>query len=381
MERLEIQDLSALFSVLKQDGYHILGPTVRESAIVCDRIESIDDLPAGITDIQRPASYRLTERHDKALFGYRLGPQSWKRYLYPPRLQLFQANRTEKGIKISPPGNGSNGDLPKYAFVGVRPCELAAIGIHDAVFSRGTYVDSHYAALRSRIVVVTVNCTDPGETCFCASMKAGPEADKGFDLALTEVISGESHVFVARSGSDVGEKLLSRLKAVPAKDAEVQRAEELLACAADKMGRSIDTYRLPELLHGNVDHPQWDDVEERCLSCGNCTQVCPTCFCSTVEDVTNLDGTEAGRWRRWDSCFTLEFSYIHGGSVRATTKSRYRQWMTHKLASWVDQFGTFGCVGCGRCITWCPVGIDITEEARAIRAQSTLVSTSSKGEM
>jgi Fe-S oxidoreductase len=95
--------------------------------------------------------------------------------------------------------------------------------------------------------------------------------------------------------------------------------------------------------------------------------VCPTCFCTTVEDVSDVTGDHAERWRRWDSCFTLGFSYIHGGSIRNSGKARYRQWMTHKLASWIDQFGTSGCVGCGRCITWCPVGIDITEEARAIR--------------
>ena len=95
--------------------------------------------------------------------------------------------------------------------------------------------------------------------------------------------------------------------------------------------------------------------------------VCPTCFCTTVEDHSDLAGETAERVRSWDSCFTLDFSYVHGGSVRTETQSRYRQWMTHKLASWIDQFGTSGCVGCGRCITWCPVGIDITEEAAAIR--------------
>jgi len=380
MERLEVHDLSALISALKQDGYQIIGPIVKDSAVACDHIQSVDDLPVGVTDIQRPASYRLAERHDGALFGYRLGPQSWKRHLYPPRLRLFHANRTEKGIKITAPGNGSADEIPKLAFIGVRPCELAAIKIHDTVFLRGTYVDPHYSSLRSKIFVVAVNCTEPGETCFCASMKTGPQVGDGFDIALTEVLFGESHMFVAQSGSDAGRKLLSKIKTTPASPAEVEQTKELLKAAAEQMGRSIDTYRLPDLLHNNVDHPRWDDVDERCLSCGNCTQVCPTCFCSTVEDVTNLTGTEAERWRKWDSCFTLEFSYIHGGSVRATTKSRYRQWMTHKLASWVDQFGMFGCVGCGRCITWCPVGIDITEEARAIRAQSALVSTSSKGE-
>ena len=141
-----------------------------------------------------------------------------------------------------------------------------------------------------------------------------------------------------------------------------------MAQARREMGRAMDTTNIKQLLYDNPEHPQWDKVAGRCLSCANCTMACPTCFCSTVEDVSDLTGKHAERWRKWDSCFSLEFSYIHGGHVRQSTKGRYRQWMTHKLASWQDQFGTSGCVGCGRCITWCPVGIDITEEVKAIRA-------------
>ena len=137
---------------------------------------------------------------------------------------------------------------------------------------------------------------------------------------------------------------------------------------ARSMGRTLDTDGIKELLYGSYEHRRWDDVAARCLACANCTLVCPTCFCATVEDVTDLTGDHAERWRRWDSCFTLEHSYLHGGSVRTSTRARYRQWLTHKLATWIDQFGTSGCVGCGRCITWCPVAIDITAEVAAIRA-------------
>jgi Fe-S-cluster-containing hydrogenase component 2 len=117
----------------------------------------------------------------------------------------------------------------------------------------------------------------------------------------------------------------------------------------------------------NLEHPRWDDVAERCLSCTNCTLVCPTCFCFAVEDVNSLDGERAERTQRWDSCFTLGHSMLHGaGSVRGDTRSRYRQWLTHKLSTWWDQFDESGCVGCGRCISWCPAGIDLTEEVAAI---------------
>jgi ferredoxin len=137
--------------------------------------------------------------------------------------------------------------------------------------------------------------------------------------------------------------------------------------AADHMGRYLETENLPQILTDAADDRHWDEIAGRCLTCGNCTMVCPTCFCANIEDTTDLSGNEATRTRRWDSCFSVQFSYIHGGSVRAGEMSRYRQWMTHKLGYWQEQFDVLGCVGCGRCITWCPVGIDITEEARKFR--------------
>ncbi len=155
--------------------------------------------------------------------------------------------------------------------------------------------------------------------------------------------------------------------------------DRVVAKVAQQMGRTMDTAGLKDLLCRNYEHPRWDEVAARCLACANCTMACPTCFCTTVEDVTDLTGTHAERWRKWDSCFSLDFSYIHGGSVRSSARARYRQWMTHKLATWMDQFGTSGCVGCGRCITWCPVAIDITEEVRAIReSEASEMATSAK---
>jgi ferredoxin len=197
-------------------------------------------------------------------------------------------------------------------------------------------------------------------------MDAGPKVTRGFDLALTELISGEGHAFLIEAGSSEGAEVLAELPGRPATQADIDAAEAVVARTAANMGREMPNEDVPALLMRNLQHPRWDEVAQRCLSCANCTMVCPTCFCTTVEEHGDLAGVESARDRRWDSCFTMEYSYIHGGSVRPSVSSRYRQWMTHKLATWHEQFGTSGCVGCGRCITWCPVGIDITEETHAI---------------
>ena len=360
---MQAADLQQLFDALKGRGYQLLGPRVRDGAMIYDEIHSVSDLPIGWTDEQEGGTYRLKRRDDHAVFGFNVGPHSWKKYLHPPVVRLWHATRVEDGIKI-------HDDTPqptRRAFIGVRACELNAIAIQDRVFMDDAYADAQYAARREEVFIVAVNCGQAGATCFCASMGTGPRADKGFDLSLTELLDGDRHYFVVEVGSQAGADVLA---GVPHRDAsaeEIQRADRLLADTALHMGRKLETTGLKEALYAGAESTQWEEIAQRCLTCGNCTMVCPTCFCTTVEDVTDLAGREAERVRKWDSCFTSDFSYIHGGSVRVSARSRYRQWMTHKLASWQDQFGTSGCVGCGRCITWCPVGIDITEEAGKMR--------------
>jgi len=362
---IEREHLEDLLQALVSRGYEVIGPTQREGAIVYDRLRSSEDLPAGWTDAQASGKYRLKPRKDSALFGYVVGPHSWKKLLYPPLQRLWQAARNGKGLLIQPE---EENDEPKCAFFGVRACELHAIAIQDKVFLDGRFVDPNYKSRRENLLLVAVNCGQAGGNCFCASMNTGPRATFGYDLALTELLQDGRHDFLVEVGTACGADVLSAVPHRQATGADKQHAERLLEETTRHMGRKLDTRGIKDLLYRNYEHPQWDAVAERCLSCANCTMVCPTCFCTTVEDVTDLTGAHAERWRRWDSCFTVDFSYIHGGSVRATPRSRYRQWMTHKLAAWIDQFGVSGCVGCGRCITWCPVGIDITVETGAIRA-------------
>lgn len=365
---LERQHLQQLLDALTGKGYTVVGPTVAERAVIYDEISRVEEMPIGWRDMQDNATYRLQKTEDNMIFGYSLSPQSWKRFLSPPEVHLWHARRDNGSFEVET----TQEPVPRYAFVGVRACELAAIQIQDRVFMQGEFVDPVYQARREQAFIVAVNCGRAGNTCFCASMDTGPKASDGFDLAMTEVIENGNHCFVVEVGSQHGTDVLNELPHREAQPTEIYAAERIIADTRSTMGRELQTDGLKDLLYRNTEHPSWDQVAQRCLSCANCTMVCPTCFCMTVEDVTDLTGETAERVRRWDSCFTTDFSYIHGGSVRDSGKSRYRQWMMHKLATWVDQFGTMGCVGCGRCITWCPVGIDITQEAQNFRETENL---------
>ena len=365
MYRIDPSALNELIQTLRQQNYTVIGPTPRGPAIVLDEITSIAQLPAGKTDEQAPAQYRLKDRTDGALFSYSSGPHSWKRYLFPPTLKLLTSHKNGDGFQFADESASAETDV-HYALLGVRACDLSAIQIQDKVFGGGAYQDPAYLKARNNAFIIAVNCVHAGGTCFCSSVRTGPRARVGFDLALSEVVDGE-HYLIVEIGTERGETMMEPIAKRPAEDAEVEAAERLIRAAAQQTGRSLEPDNTRDILYQNTEHPRWDVVAARCLACSNCTMVCPTCFCATVEDTTDLAGTTAERIRKWDSCFTLDFSYIHGGSVRPSGRARYRHWITHKLASWVDQFGTIGCVGCGRCITWCPVGIDITEEFRVIR--------------
>lgn len=367
---LGLDSISGLIQILKKRGYEVIGPMVREGAIVYGPVQDIGDLPQGWTAEQSPGQYRLRRRDDEALFGYATPVYGLKRFLHPPEVRLFQAERQNGEFLILE----NNSPPPQFAFLGVRACDLAAVAKLDRVLIRDRYADSIYRGRREAAFVVAVTCTDPAATCFCASMGTGPTPQTGYDILLTEFPEPGNHTFVAQAGSERGAEVLSELGGAKAPGSTVKKAHQTAAQATSRLIKSLDTNGLKEALYEAFEHPRWEQTAARCLACANCTMVCPTCFCVTVEDASDVTLRHAERWRRWDSCFTQNFSYIHGGSVRLSPKSRYRQWITHKLATWQDQFGESGCVGCGRCITWCPAGIDITEEAAAIRANAAISS-------
>ncbi len=350
--------LQTVIETLRTTGHTVIGPTVDQEAIVYQELHDITQLPIGWTDEQAPGHYRLRPRDDQAWFGYAVGPHSWKRYLFPPSLVVSSAEHSAGNWTFQTP------ELPttRYAFLGVRACELAALRVQDRVFAGQAYQDPYYQAVRSHALLIAVNCTQAAATCFCTSMDTGPRCTAGFDLALTELDDG----FVVEIGTERGAEILAAVETRLATSADLESAQTRRQQAVDQITRTLEMTELRDRFFANLQHPRWEELGERCLSCTNCTMVCPTCFCHSVVEVRDLNLDRVDRERRWDSCFTPDFSHMSGGPVRNTTAARYRQWLTHKLASWHDQFDTSGCVGCGRCITWCPVGIDLTEETAII---------------
>lgn len=354
--------LDALIAGLRSTGFRTMGPVARNGAIVLGEVAWSGDLPLGWRDHQEPGRYRLEQNQSPELFRWAVGPASWKSEFFSPEEVVWRTSTSDGQVTLTEPDEPAG----PIAIIGARPCELTALEVLDRVLRGGDVPDNRYAARRDDAFVLVAECGTPAGTCFCTSMGTGPSAGTGYDLALTELVESE-HRFYAQVGSAAGAEVLAQVPHRPVTTDDRSARQAVLARAEAQMGRSLDTEGLPGLLARNLEHPRWEEVAERCLACGNCTLVCPTCFCSDIKDVSDISGA-VERQRRWASCFDLEHSYLHGGPVRPTTASRYRQWLTHKLSTWWDQFGESGCVGCGRCIAWCPVSIDLTEEAAAIRA-------------
>lgn len=367
--------LQQIIDQLQAEGYRTVGPQVADGAVIYDDLNDLSQIPSGKLDVQDGGYYRLVEDDSAGYFDHVVGPHSLKNFLFPARETLLEVQRVGDGWETRVPDVST----VKLAVIGVRSCDLHALAVQDRVFLEGEYVDPAYQARREGLFVVAVNCRRAAATCFCHSMKTGPAVKSGFDLALTELDTG----FVIEIGTEAGGNVVASTTWSPCSSEQLQRAKRLpieleqqmhsrSAEGADgnRKQRHLDTNGIHDLLLGNLDHSRWDAVAQRCLACSNCTLVCPTCFCSSVAEVSDLTGEHVTRERSWASCFTAEHSYMNSGTVRKSTASRYRQWLTHKLASWIDQFGVSGCVGCGRCITWCPVGIDLTEEVAAIREEN-----------
>lgn len=360
---LPIERLQTLIDLLIDDGFRCVAPQVRDGAIIYDTIGNVDQLPKGTEQEQSNGRYRLHGADSPRYFSWANGPQAIKPYTFAPREELWYAEvKSDGGLKFHQAPTESE----PVAILGVRACDLAALALQDKHFIHG-FPDPYYEARRKRLLLIAVHCTHSADTCFCAHTGDGPEAETGYDLSLYETDSG----YFVTAGSPTGEMLLRRLPLEPGDPSLFSAAKGEIRNAGEKQQRRLPEGDLQARLFANLNHPQWEAVAERCLSCGNCTQVCPTCFCHSENEVPATSGLSTTHERQWDSCFSPGHSYIHGITLRKETAGRYRQWLTHKFGSWQEQYGRSGCVGCGRCISWCPVGIDPTEELAAVCNDST----------
>jgi NAD(P)H-flavin reductase len=352
-------ELDRLFAALSVDGRRVVGPTIVDSAVIYDELGSAADLPVGWNAESEAGRYRLRATNSPRAFDYGVAVTAWKRFTHPSLVPLTRARRDAKRVDVESVAD----EAPRLAFVGVRACELAALDIQERAMRAGPAGDADHSARRGAALVVAVECAMATSTCFCTSMGTGPEVDRGADLILSELADG----FVVRVGSEAGEAVVRPLNLRPADRLEQDGARSQVARVRQAIGDPVPADGLPERLRAALDHPRWAEVADRCLACANCTLVCPTCFCTSVAVASDLDGVTATTDRVWDSCFSLGFGRVAGdANFRPKVTDRYRQWLTHKFSTWWDQFGSTGCVGCGRCIAWCPVGIDVREELRAI---------------
>lgn len=360
-------DFDRLIELLVRDFDEVVGPVLVDGVVRMQTIDSAGELPVGVTDDQDAASYRAdsAEGTSARRFSYAVGPDSLKAVVHPPRTPVWTMDRSDDGsvsVVLTPNAR------PERAVVGVRACDLHALARLDRTQLDGPHADPAYAAARSGLFLVAVDCSHPAATCFCASTGTGPTIDDGAadladlpDLALTEFEVDGAVRYELRAFSGRGRRVADELGLEEVPVGARERA------SAQHRALRADAHAV---VLADLAHAQWADVAERCLTCGNCTAVCPTCFCTDVDDRVELDGRTARRDRVWDTCFSAEYSHLGPGPVRATPASRYRQWLTHKLGTWHDQFGESGCVGCGRCITWCPTGIDLTAEIEALAVEA-----------
>ncbi|HEU19513.1 MAG TPA: 4Fe-4S ferredoxin [Deltaproteobacteria bacterium] len=297
--------------------------------------------------------FKVLEKGEEPLLTYANTKNAPKNFFFPQTETMMGYMRTERGMELK----GDNiADMGDAVLFGARPCDVRSFILLDYVFDQEKYKDPYYIDKREKTTIVSLACvTPPYSTCFCTSVGGHPMIVEGADVVLTDV--GDN--YLAEFITPKGQTILAKLGDLPtADDATLAKKEELVKKAEGEIKSQVAGSAIKPWLDENFEHPFWDTIHKSCLACGTCTYLCPTCHCFDITD--EVKGDEGKRVRTWDSCmywlFTIETS---GHNPRTSQKQRWRQRLLHKFRYFVDNFGAIACVGCGRCVMYCPVNIDI----------------------
>jgi ferredoxin len=285
------------------------------------------------------------------------------RPLVPPKSAVFPQTETLYRFQLGKTELAAPQPGEELILLGVRPCDARAIKLVEKLF-RWDVDDPYYLRRRELTTVVGLACLEPGLNCFCPSLGGGPASTEGLDLLMVDL--GDSYYLEpltdkGRSLMDLASGLLEE-----AGEEGLQKKEEAVRRAEEKIRRTVDTDGVPEILPDLWEHPLWQKTAAGCLGCGTCTYLCPTCHCFDIQD--EIEGFEARRCRMWDSCMFEEYTlHTSGHNPRPTRRERTRNRINHKYSYFVRKFNVIACVGCGRCVNYCPVNIDLIETLREVK--------------
>jgi sulfhydrogenase subunit beta (sulfur reductase) len=284
-------------------------------------------------------------------FAYLNSKNAPKNVFFPHTETMMKYTRTPKGMVLSAEENKADAAV----LFGVRPCDARSFALLDMLFDQDKYKDEYYINKRNNTTVIALACVQPPyATCFCTSVDGEPVDDKGADILLTDIGGNYLVEFVTPKGEKLA-KYFGDGKADAAADA---KKKEVAEKAKQAISSKIPAHEVKPILDKNFEHPFWATVHGKCLACGTCTYMCPTCHCFDISD--EAKGSDGVRIRSWDSCmFPLFTKETSGHNPRLSQKERWRQRVMHKFKYYVDNFGAIACVGCGRCVMSCPVNLDI----------------------
>lgn len=351
------RDLNELIALLSSKyGLDVIGLRYNGGSFSYGKLSSINDAPLYVEDLQGRASYRLIRANAAGSFRHTyLSP---KYFLNPPLQEVAHV-----GADF---GASAPKERPKpFAIFGIKPCDLHAIRVIDGILLNK---DLYYTMIRGSLrAVVVEECTRPSGNCFCGSLGTGPQARNGYDLAYAWLEDG----VVVKAGSALGEELIEELGLEGADAGDVEKYEEYIIRAQQQTKALPELPKLVNALEksmGNIE--LWSKLSRRCVGCSNCNMVCPTCFCTEFFDEIGPNGS-ATRFRKWYGCLSYSYGLVARGHFRPELYMRYRHFVLHKFLFYWKQVGLIGCTGCGRCITWCPLGVDIRETLREVFENAT----------